>query len=665
MAETRKFTTFPEISSETLKVLKKLGFERATPVQEATIPLFAANTDVAVDACTGSGKTLAFVIPVVEKCRKVEDCFKKYQVAGVIVSPTRELAKQIYTVAQPFINSVPGLTSALLVGGTDPAQDVLQFKMQGANIIVGTPGRIDDVMKRCEGLMDFKALEVLVLDEADRLLEMGFQAQLDAIMARLPKQRRTGLFSATQTEAVQALARAGLRNAVRVNVTVAAVTGAEAKGGESAEGGDVQKTPRGLNIQYIVCEADEKLPQLVSFLQRHKQEKVIVYFLTRACVDFYALVLKRLHKETAGLQVRALHGSMKQAQREATLAAFTDLPAGVLLCTDVAARGLDIPDVSWIVQYDPPQDPDSFVHRVGRTARMGRSGSALVLLLPHELPYVEFLKLRKVPLEEGECVADVAGLAPRLRKEAEADREVMETAARAFVSYVRGYKEHRCRFIFRLQELHVGRLATSLGLLRLPRLPDIKRATGIDDFEDSPVDPATVKFKDKAREKQRQQALKKKEKAGEAEAALKARQQQDRERDKKAAIAPGSRLVASKRRKLQEKDELEELEEDYKALKKLKRGKISESQFLIATGVAREEEQEANDMGSDDGDSGEDERDDKAKNSKKSSSQGSKGASKQQKLNTTANALVRVGGALHTALEKKLRRKKRKKHKQH
>lgn len=184
MAGTRKFSDIPEISEETLSVLEVLGFATATPVQEATIPLFAGNKDVAVDACTGSGKTLAFVIPVVEKLRRLEEPLKKSQVGAIIISPTRELAKQIHQVAEPFIRSVPGLRSLLMVGGTDPAADVAQFKQQGGHVIVGTPGRIDDVIKRCGGAMDVRALEVLVLDEADRLLDMGFKAQLDAIMAR-------------------------------------------------------------------------------------------------------------------------------------------------------------------------------------------------------------------------------------------------------------------------------------------------------------------------------------------------------------------------------------------------------------------------------------------------------------------------------------------------
>lgn len=242
---TTPFAEFECISPPVLSILRNQGFEKATPVQDAVIPLFCSNKDVAVDAATGSGKTLAFIIPIVERLLKLEnaprllevrrthsrwlrlqerrqsrsstwafcmpacttaaksvpglDEFAIVQVLAIVVSPTRELALQTHTVAQPFFDGCD-LRCALvpLIGGTDVSADVASIKAGGAGVMVGTPGRISDVLVRCPHL-SFKAFEVLVLDEADRLLEMGFQKQLDAIMALLPRQRRTGLFSATQT----------------------------------------------------------------------------------------------------------------------------------------------------------------------------------------------------------------------------------------------------------------------------------------------------------------------------------------------------------------------------------------------------------------------------------------------------------------------------------
>lgn len=577
----------PPLSPELLRVLDSAGFKQPTPVQEATIPLFCGNKDVAVDACTGSGKTLAFVLPVVEKLRRL-DALKKNQVGAVIVSPTRELARQIFEVARPFIDTVPWLRALLLVGGTDAVADVAAFKEKGGHVLVGTPGRLDDVMQRCT-VMDMRTVEVLVLDEADRLLDMGFKVQLDAIMQRLPRQRRTGLFSATQTEAVEALARAGLRNPVRVNVavTVAQLAGPTHTSKQNCREAApkmpnmVQRTPTSLQIQYIVCESTEKLPVLLSFLQEHSNEKVIVYFLTCACVDFMAAVLPRL-PQCKGLAFQALHGRMKQAARGATLSSFAEASAGALLCTDVAARGLDIPDVQWIVQFDPPQDPSAFVHRVGRTARMGRSGNAVVYLLPHESSYVDFLRVRKIPLQQAPLFSQLPNVQLSLQQQTETDRLVMEAGIKAFVSYVRAYKEHHCKFIFRLQDLSLGQLATAFALLRLPRMPEIKQGgKGLEGFTPSAVDPNTVKFQDKAREKQRQTALKQQQQQQLEAVPRKERQQQQ----KQVAQQQGEHLPAAKRRKAQEREDVQQLQDEYTLLRKLKKGKLTASEFDKATGL--------------------------------------------------------------------------------
>ncbi|KAK9918182.1 hypothetical protein WJX75_002016 [Coccomyxa subellipsoidea] len=590
MEQTRRFKDIPQISPDTLAVLESLGFERATPVQEAAIPLFCGNKDVSVDACTGSGKTLAFLIPLIEKLRRSEDPLKKHQIGALVVSPTRELARQIHTVLEPFAASVPGLTTMLLVGGSDPIADVAAFKVRGANVLVGTPGRLHDVFERSD-VLDARRLEVLVLDEADRLLDAGYGKHLEALMRRLPKQRRTGLFSATQTEAVEALARAGLRNQVRVNVAVRPVastsgrTPEEASGEKKGKKAEQRVTPSGLQASYLVCQSDEKLAQLVHFLKGHKEDKVIVYFLTCACVDFYSLALPAAVGD-AQLDLTALHGKMKQSQREAKLASFAANPSGALLCTDVAARGLDIPDVAWIVQVDPPQDPDVFVHRVGRTARMGRSGRALTFLMPHEAAYVEFLRIRKVPMVEEPAAEGVPKVLSQVRQLAESDREVMEKGTSAFVSYMRGYREHQCRFIFRAEGLDLGRLATAFALLRLPRMPELRGLGDLPNFTPSSVDPNTVKFKNKQREKQRQKKLVERalqqKLAAATERPLRQRPEETKER----------RLPAAKRRQIEARQDVEDFATEYRMLKKVKKGRMSEEDFDVALGIKAPQEEE-------------------------------------------------------------------------
>ncbi|OUZ99168.1 Helicase [Macleaya cordata] len=560
----------PTLSPPILDALTEAGFNFCTPVQAATIPLLCSFKDVAVDAATGSGKTLAFIVPLVEILRRSSESPKPHQVMGIILSPTRELASQIYHVAQPFISTLSNVKAMLLVGGLGIKADMNKIEEEGANLFIGTPGRIYDIMDRMD-ILDFRNLEILILDEADRLLEMGFQKQINSIIPRLPKLRRTGLFSATQTEAVEELAKAGLRNPVRVEVRT------EAKDGLASSQSASSKTPLGLDIEYMECEADKKPSQLVDFLTKNTNEKIIIYFMTCACVDYWGVVLPRL-AALKGCSIISLHGKMKQIAREHALASFTSLSSGILLCTDVAARGLDIPGVDWIVQYDPPQDPNVFIHRVGRTARLGRRGRAVVYLLPKEEAYVEFLRLRRVPLEERKCSDDVPDI---IRAAARKDRDVMEKGLKAFVSFIRAYKEHHCSYIFRWKELEVGKMAMGFGLLHLPSMSEVKNhslsADGFIPVED--VNVAEIKYKDKNREKQRQKNLKTK-KAAELQ-----EPKPHKPKPKQNAAATTRKKTAKQRRAVQTVEDADELDRDYRLLKKLKKGAIDEAEFAKLTGT--------------------------------------------------------------------------------
>jgi len=609
----------PSLRPESLDALAAGGFERSTPVQASTIPLLCSHKDVSVEACTGSGKTLAFVLPMVEILARARKELRRYEVGAVVVSPTRELARQIHEVATPFVKTLARggdasdgeELSMLLVGGTDVSKDVAKFAATSPLVLVATPGRLWDVMQRSREL-DGKKCELLILDEADRLLGMGFMATLNNIISRLPKQRRTGLFSATQTEEVAELARAGLRNPVRVTVRDAVNAAARAAGDKKG------KLPTQLQLLYRLCPVDAKLWHLVNFIREHHSCKMIVYFLTCACVDFYESAVKELLPESSTI---ALHGKMKQKQRESALGVFTEQSSGVLMCTDIAARGLDIPGVDWIVQFDPPQDPAAFVHRVGRTARMGREGNAIVFLSPNsEASYVDFLRIRGVEIKAApgtrehfaevaaetqngdddkqiELASDIVDALEKteleerggadqthiaLRKASEKSRELMEKGVRAYVSFIRGYKEHHCRFIFRFKELEYGSLAMSMGLLRLPKMKEIRKAPKkfMECFVESHVDADTVPFLDKSREKQRQKTLKEQQEAAEAQRLLEV----DTPKPKKEKVKEEKRQTAFKRRKEELRADIEEMEDDYRALRKVKKGKMTEEEFDLEIG---------------------------------------------------------------------------------
>ncbi|XP_026888065.2 ATP-dependent RNA helicase DDX55 [Electrophorus electricus] len=566
-----KWDTLPvKLHDSILLTLEKIGFTYMTPVQSACIPLFMGNKDVAAEAVTGSGKTLAFVIPVLELLLRREVRLKKRQVGALIITPTRELATQISEVMGQFLERFPQFRQILLIGGSNPIEDVNKFKDNGGNIVIGTPGRLEDMFRRKADGLDLassvKALDVLVLDEADRLLDMGFEVSLNTILGYLPKQRRTGLFSATQTQELEKLVRAGLRNPVRITVKEKGVVASS-----------LQKTPAKLSNYYTICRTENKFNTLVAFLRQHKHKKQLVFFSTCACVEYFGKALEVLIKNVT---VHCIHGKMKD-KRNKIFSQFRELKSGILVCTDVMARGIDIPDVNWVLQYDPPSSASSFVHRCGRTARIGNRGNALVFLLPMEESYVNFLSInQKCPLRLYPAVKDVVDVLPKLKALALGDRAVFERGMRAFVSYVQAYAKHECSLIFRIKDLDFASLARGFALLRMPKMPELRGKT-FPDFEEIP-DTDSICYKDKNREKQRRKAL---QQRAEKESQAPARKTFPKNKawSKQKSKKVKRRTVAAKR-KLDEgsdvdDEDMKELLCDTRLLKKLKKGKISAEEF--------------------------------------------------------------------------------------
>lgn len=251
---------------------------------------------------------------------------------------------------------------------------------KGLNIIVATPGRLLDHLQNTPDFL-YKNLQTLIIDEVDRILEIGFEEDMKQIINLLPKRRQTMLFSATQTEKTEALSKLALKKEpIYVGV----------------DDHKEEATVDGLEQGYIVCPSDKRLLVLFTFLKKNRKKKVMVFFSSCLSVKYHHELFNYID-----LPVTSIHGKQKQAKRTTTFFQFCNAETGILLCTDVAARGLDIPSVDWIVQYDPPDDPKEYIHRVGRTARgEGSSGHALMILRPEELGFLRYLKQAKVPLNE-------------------------------------------------------------------------------------------------------------------------------------------------------------------------------------------------------------------------------------------------------------------------
>ena len=341
-------TTFADlgVSRPVTDALRARGIDAPFPVQSLAIADVIAGRDVLVRSATGSGKTLAFALPIVERVKPQEAT-----PVALILVPTRELAQQV---ADDFadIAKAKGLRVGLAYGGTSVRE---QGKSAArAHVLIATPGRLQDLAER--GTVKLGGVRILVLDEADRMLDMGFQPQVDRIVRQIPKDRQTMFFSATLDGAVGNLARAYTKDAVRHEV-------------ESNH-----ETVDGLEHRFVQVSAQAKVDALVDLLA-HDGELTLVFVRTKRGAD------RLVHKLKAkGVKVDALHGDMPQQARDRALDRFENARIDVLVATDVAARGLDLERISHVVNYDPPQDDKGYVHRVGRTARAGRTGTGITLV---------------------------------------------------------------------------------------------------------------------------------------------------------------------------------------------------------------------------------------------------------------------------------------------
>ncbi len=342
--------------------VEALGYAQMTPVQAQALPFILQGRDVIAQAPTGSGKTAAFGLGLLHK---IDPAHVKTQ--ALVLCPTRELADQVGKQLRKLAVGIPNLKTSILCGGI-PLGPQLASLTHDPHVVVGTPGRIQELLKK--KALHLSNVRTLVLDEADRMLDMGFEEAINDIFKRLPKERQSLLFSATLPEAIRTLCNAMLREPVTVEV----------------EGG-VQ--PASIEQRFFEIEPAKRAPALAALLLRFSPESVVVFCNTRADVNEVAGSLAHY-----GFSALALHGDMEQRDRDEVLVQFSNRSCNVLVASDVAARGLDVQDLAAVVNYELPTDADTYLHRIGRTGRAGRDGLALSLCASRERPRAATIETR-------------------------------------------------------------------------------------------------------------------------------------------------------------------------------------------------------------------------------------------------------------------------------
>jgi ATP-dependent RNA helicase RhlE len=387
MSDFKSLDLLPSIQ----KALQNKGYTTPTPIQAQSIPHLLQGKDLLGIAQTGTGKTAAFSLPIINHLGKNIVRIKSKHARTLILTPTRELASQIDENIKGYSKGIK-ISSTVVFGGVGKAPQIRTMR-QGVDILVATPGRLLDLMN--EGHINLSDVEIFVLDEADRMLDMGFFKDVKKVIAKLPREKQTLLFSATMPDTISSLATSLLVNPKKVEITPKVTT--------------VEKIDQSINM----VAKSNKAPLLQSILAREEVKSVLIFTRTKHGANRVVTQLEKV-----GIQSAAIHGNKSQNAREKALNGFRSGKLKILVATDIAARGIDVPHVTHVINYELPNDPESYVHRIGRTARAGREGVAIGFCDPEEMKFLRdierFIK-GKIPVDITHEFHGVAGkpVAPR------------------------------------------------------------------------------------------------------------------------------------------------------------------------------------------------------------------------------------------------------------
>ena len=549
-----------KLDEEIPKVINNIyKFETITKVQYIVINEFLKNEDVIVKSVTGSGKTLSYIIPLFQRLINYSKENQEYknQTLALILLPARELSEQILKDILNFVNNIKyKFTYLLLIGGKKVENDIEKYNNQIPNIIIATPGRLIDIDEKIN--INFHDLQIFILDEADKMLDMGFEVEISYILSKIPKQRRTGLFSATVTSNVENIIKAGMRNPIFIDIIIQNnktndifINENDLKKPINKQGSfykiipfniennkinnSIQELPQGLYQYYLtVKNIKYKIPHLIHILNMiynaGENNKIMIFLSTCNSVDYFNLLLPLIFKKLSmnDFSISKLHSKISQNKRNKEYKSFkieSNNRLNILLSTDLASRGIDIPNIDMIIQFDPPKTDDSYIHKAGRTARVGHKGTSLLFLNENELTFLNYMKQKGIIIQKWEDQnikneEDVDLIIPFNEKNGISilkcikeinlsDKWIYDKAVNTFISFLRFYQEIELKYIFYYPNFDIGNYANSLQLLKLPRLKK-KDYDSVKNFEpDENIQPKDLVYLNKNIEKQMNEKKKK------------------------------------------------------------------------------------------------------------------------------------------------------------
>ena len=514
------------LSNKIINGLNESKYYKMTPIQRSTLPHSLGGRDILGASKTGSGKTLCFLIPILDNLYR-EGVIKEEGLLSLIILPTRELAIQIFDVINK-IGKHFNFSVGLVIGGNNLEKE--QRSVNQINILIGTPGRLLQHMSETP-FFNADNLKILVIDEADRILDEGFENDINEILTYLPKNRQTLLFSATLTKNLKRLVKVNMRSPEYINLSntdniitndiignnlendkneLSIIKNNQNQNLKISNNINNLIIPKNLNQFYTIVEPEDRINILYSFLKTHKNSKCLIFLSSRKQVRFFTEIFKHLK---LGITFLDIHGKQNQNKRSSTYFTFIQKRKSVVLfATDIASRGVDFPAIEWVIQLDPPEDIAQYIHRIGRTARYKSEGNSILFVSKKEEEFINELHNKKIDIKKMKIQqGKISNMEIVIRGILTEHSELVQAAQKAISSYLKSVNLFRNKKVFDIGNIDLNKLALSYGLVSSPKIV-VKKKKDNDDFDNNGKKSKLQKLKEKIKMKKE---MKKKEKENE------------------------------------------------------------------------------------------------------------------------------------------------------